>query len=78
LQKKATLGRPTLYDWDDLIDKSLSEGEEHDYASGENFDCTPVSFAALVRRTARVRNLTCAVSVDGDHVYFCFFKEPAA
>ena len=75
MQKRARLGRPTLYDWDALIRESTHNGIEHDFVQGRDFACTPISFGSLVRRTARVREVAAVVSVDGDHVYFCFVKE---
>jgi hypothetical protein len=71
--RRARIGRPLLYDWDKLIAECF-KGIEHDYESGKDFACTPMSFGALVRRTARVRGLSVNVSVDGDHVYFYFLK----
>jgi hypothetical protein len=73
LLKRAKLGRPTVYNWDEIIEKSL-KGEEYDYVHGENFSCTPQSFAALVRHTARTRGLKAVVSVMDDHVYFAFIE----
>ena len=75
MQHSAKRGRPALYDWDYLIERSLKHTEEHDFVQGENFLCTPDSFASLVRRTARVRHLDAGVSIDGDHVYFIFLPE---
>jgi hypothetical protein len=65
--RKTKLGRHPIYPWDDLID-----GEEHDFKAGEDFQCTPQSFAALVRYTAKVRGLRAVVSVYDNTVYFAF------
>lgn len=77
MERRAKLGRPTLYDWEDLIFQSQNNKVEHEYHNGVDFECEPRSFASLVRRTARVRNIPVEVSVDGDVVYFVFHK-PAA
>lgn len=74
MQRRAKLGRPTLYNWDKLIEESMEGGKEHDFVEGKEFTSTPMSFGMLVRRTARVRGLKADVSVDGDHVYFFFRK----
>jgi hypothetical protein len=74
VQRRAKLGRPTQYDWDDLIKESMLFGKEHEFTAGEDFDCMPRSFASLVRRTARVRGLRVEVSVAGETVYFQFKK----
>lgn len=52
-------GRPPKYDWDRLMD-----GSEHICWPGQDFDCTPASFRALVYRTADSRDLTATVTLD--------------
>jgi hypothetical protein len=72
---KARLGRPPVYDWESLV----AGGEEHDFVYGQDFDCMPSSFAAIVRYTARKYKVDYEVSVDGDHVLFVFMSaEPGA
>lgn len=44
-------GRPPIYDWDSLFD-----GQIHVWHQGEDFKTSPVSFRALVHRTAAARS----------------------
>jgi hypothetical protein len=44
-------GRPPMYDWDALFD-----GQIHVWYQGEDFKTSPVSFRALVHRTAATRS----------------------
>lgn len=54
-------GRPQKYDWD-----SLFNGEEQFCWPGQDFQCAPASFRALIYRTVAVRNLRLLAPVHLD------------
>lgn len=68
------LGRKPKYDWELLLN-----GEPHELYENEDYDCTPQSFAALVRYNARVRGIELEqVSVDGECVFLQARKKKAS
>lgn len=52
-------GRPPKYDWD-----RYSDGRNYRCVQGVDFDTSPVSFRALVHRTADARGLKAETRID--------------
>lgn len=65
-------GRPPIYDWDKYAD-----GQNWVCKQGEDFETSPVSFRALVHRTANARGMKAETTIDKDRntVSFRFFNE---
>lgn len=65
-------GRPAKYPWADWLD-----GRVHRLKQGEDFEIKPISFRALVHRTAKSDRFRGKVetTVDGRTVVIRFFRE---
>jgi hypothetical protein len=65
-------GRPPIYDWEKYAD-----GQTWVCRRGVDFEISPVSFRALVHRTAKVRGLKAETRIDKNAgtVTFRFYEE---
>lgn len=65
-------GRPPKYDWDKYAD-----GQTWVCHQGRDFDTSPISFRALVHRTANARGLKAETTINkhSKSVTFRFFEE---
>lgn len=66
-------GRPPIYDWDKYAD-----GQVWICKQGQDFDTSPVSFRALVHRTANARGMKAETTINkrDQSVTFRFFEAP--
>jgi hypothetical protein len=66
-------GRPPIYDWD-----KFSDGQTWVCRQGQDFNITPVSFRALVHRTANARGMKAETTINkrDQSVTFRFFEGP--